>query len=199
MKINFLIVSFVIFFSNQFVNSKEIKILAWVNNEVITTADIENQVTIKRNVLNKVIYNINVKKELFKLIDKKIKLLEIERKKININPKIIKKNYNSFLRRDNINANFSKKNQHIEDIIKEEIKIELAWKKLIRQVYGWKINVNIYEIKNKEKKIDENLDTNAKNKIKNRIFISEKNKKFEIFSNQHLAKIQKKTFIKINE
>ena len=199
MKMKLLIVTVFILCLSQFSNSKEIKILAWVNNEIITTGDIENQIIIKKKVLNKLIYDVNLGAELFKLIDKKIKYIEIENKKININSKIIERNFRAFLNKNNVNINYLQEKKYIKGIIKEEIRVQLAWKKLIQQLYGWKINVNIYEIKNKEKKINKSLNKKKQNEIKNKIFLSEKSRKFESFSNQHLAKVRKKTFIKINE
>jgi len=196
-KIFYIIFFSISIFSNLY--SNEVKILAWVNNEIITSSDLLDQIDIKKNVYNKIIYKINYDKELVSLIEKKIKLKEITDKKIEINDKLLEMVYQNNLKKNNFNYEYLEKNNHLKEIIKEEIKIELSWINLIKNIYTWKADINLYEVENKVSIASENLNEKEKLELKKKIYTDEKNKKLQNFSNQHLALLQKKTYIKFNE
>ena len=193
---------YIIIFSISLISklySNEVKILAWVNNEIITSNDILDQINIKKNVYNKIIYRINYEKELVSLIEKKIKLKEITDKNIAIDDKLLELVYQNNLKKNNLNNEYLEKNNHLKEIIKEDIRIELSWINLIKNIYTWKTDINLYEIENKFSIASKNLNEKEKLKLEKKIYIDEKNKKLQNFSNQHLALLQKKSYIKFNE
>ena len=193
---------YIIIFSISLISklySNEVKILAWVNNEIITSNDILDQINIKKNVYNKIIYRINYEKELVSLIEKKIKLKEITDRKIAIDDKLLELVYQNNLKKNNLNNEYLEKNNHLKEIIKEDIRIELSWINLIKNIYTWKTDINLYEIENKFSIASKNLNEKEKLKLEKKIYIDEKNKKLQNFSNQHLALLQKKSYIKFNE
>jgi len=194
-----IIIFFFLLAINKPIYANEIKILAWVNNEIITSNDLINQVIIKKKILNKIIYRINERQELLELIEKKLKYQEIKNYNITIDSKIIEINLQNLINKNNINNNFLKENSYLENLIKEEIKIELCWKKLILNLYKSKINLNMFEIENKIDFIDKNFSENKKKEIENQLYIEQRNKKMNVYSNKHLSMLQKKAFIKINE
>ena len=137
-----------IFNINNYSTGNEIKIIASVNNFSITNIDINNEIQII-GILNNT--NINYK-DVYKialnnLIEDKIKINEIKKKNITFNNVEIENFYKIFLS----NSNFNKQiiDEKFEKIIKEKIFIDRGWNDLINFIYGWKININIEEIKKK--------------------------------------------------
>ena len=77
--------------------------------------------------------------------------------------------------------------------MKNIIRIDLKWSKLIRQIYGNRINVNLTEVNKQfenEKENVENLE-----KFKNQLIITEQNKLLNKFAATHLEKSKKKYLI----
>ena len=73
--------------------------------------------------------------------------MKLKKKNITFNNVEIENFYKIFLS----NSNFNKQiiDEKFEKIIKEKIFIDRGWNDLINFIYGWKININIEEIKKK--------------------------------------------------
>lgn len=185
-----------IFNINNYSTGNEIKIIASVNNFSITNIDINNEIQII-GILNNT--NINYK-DVYKialnnLIKDKIKLNEIKKKNITFNNVEIENFYKIFLS----NSNFNKQiiDEKFEKIIKEKIFIDRGWNDLINFIYGWKININIEEIK---KKINDEYKTKLnQEKILDELINKEKEKKIKVYSKYHLNNLRKKAFIILHQ
>jgi hypothetical protein len=113
--------------------SKEINFLKFINN---------NQVTNNSEILKKEIINA--------LIDRKIKDIETNFYKIDVSEKEIENSLYSYLERIKITNetlnSFYNKNEIEKDYLKNLIKIDLRWSKLIKQMYEGRLNVNLTEV-----------------------------------------------------
>ena len=167
------------------------KIIATVDTETITKLDLDNEILIVK-LLNKNINYNNSSILLNNLIDQKIKSLEIKKENIEINFKSIDKDYEILLQQLKIEKNQLKKN--LIPLIKEKIKIEKYWNRIILKKYGWKLNVNMKEIENKvQANIEKIKDLDQ---FKENLIIQEQNKKLSVFSNYYLNKLKKQVLIK---
>jgi len=167
------------------------KIIATVDTETITKLDLDNEKLIIK-LLNKNINYNNSSILLNNLIDQKIRYLEIKKENIEINFKSIDEDYNILLQKLKIEKNQVQKN--LIPLIKEKIKIEKYWKRIILKKYGWKLNVNMKEIENKvQANIEKIKDLDQ---FKENLIIQEQNKKLSVFSNYHLNKLKKQVLIK---
>ena len=167
------------------------KIIATVDTETITKLDLDNEKLIVK-LLNKNINYNNSSILLNNLIDQKIRYLEIKKENIEINFKSIDEDYNILLQKLKIEKNQVQKN--LIPLIKEKIKIEKYWNRIILKKYGWKLNVNMKEIENKvQANIEKIKDLDQ---FKENLIIQEQNKKLSVFSNYHLNKLKKQVLIK---
>jgi hypothetical protein len=166
-------------------------------DKIITNIDLKNEIEIL-NILNNnqnhkysQIYN----PALNGLIDAKIKQIETEKNKVNIENEIVEKYFEIFLK----NSQYKKENisEFRINIIKEKIKIDLAWNKLISNLYTWKVNINMNEIESRIDNIlkEEKNQNNAK-EIKSQLINEETNKKLNVFSRYHFLKVKKEMMIK---
>ena len=89
---------------------------------------------------------------------------------------------------------FLNKNEIENDYLKNIIKIDLKWSKLIRQMYGNSINVNLTEVNRQLEKEKENVEDIEK--LKNQLINIEQNKLLNKFATTHLEKSKKKYLIK---
>jgi len=157
--------------------------------------DLNSEVRILKIInQNIIIDNNNLKKNALKnLIEENIKAGEILQKKIIIENDQVKKMFNIFL--TNTPGIESKLNNFDKEIIKEKIRINIGWNKLINQMYSWKININMNEINNN---IDDKKNYNEKEikKLKEDLIKTEKEKKISVFSKYHLEKLKKNSLIK---
>ena len=167
------------------------KIIATVDTETITKLDLDNEILIVK-LLNKNINYNNSSILLNNLIDQKIKSLEIKKENIEINFKSIDKDYEILLQQLKIEKNQLKKN--LIPLIKEKIKIEKYWNRIILKKYGWKLNVNMKEIENKVRANIEKI--KDLDQFKENLIIQEQNKKLSVFSNYYLNKLKKQVLIK---
>ena len=128
---------------------------------------------------NKVNYN----QYLQKLIIDKIKKNEVTKENITANQKEVDERYKSFVKTDYP--------LEIKKEIKKKLELSSRWNKLIFLKFRNKLEVNIVEINQiiKDKKIDE--------KDKEKIVAVEKNKKFNIISQNYYNEIKKNYYIKI--
>lgn len=193
---------FLIFFTFYFLlthplKSEQYKIIVSINDKIITNLDLKNEIEILKilnnnpNLKYSQIYNL----ALNGLIDSKIKQIETDKNKVNIENEIVEKYFEIFLK----NSQYKRENisEFRINIIKEKIKEDLAWNKLISNLYTWKVNINMNEI---ESRIDnilkkEKNQNNAK-EIKSQLINEETNKKLNVFSRYHFLKVKKEMMIK---
>jgi len=193
---------FLIFFTFYFLlthplKSEQYKIIVSINDKIITNLDLKNEIEILKilnnnpNLKYSQIYNL----ALNGLIDSKIKQIETEKNKVNIENEIVEKYFEIFLK----NSQYKKENisEFRINIIKEKIKIDLAWNKLISNLYTWKVNINMNEIESRIDNIlkEEKNQNNAK-EIKSQLINEETNKKLNVFSRYHFLKVKKEMMIK---
>jgi hypothetical protein len=161
--------------------NKEINFLKFINN---------NQATNNSELLKKEIINV--------LIDRKIKDIETTFYKIDLSEKEIENSLYNYLERikisdENLNS-FYTKNEIEKDYLKNIIKIDLKWLRLIRQMYEGGLNVNLTEVDRQLKQEQKNIDDNEK--FKNQLITLEQNKLLNKFATTHLEKSKKKYLIK---
>ena len=193
---------FLIFFTFYFLlthplKSEQYKIIVSINDKIITNLDLKNEIEILKilnnnpNLKYSQIYNL----ALNGLIDSKIKQIETDKNKVNIENEIVEKYFEIFLK----NSQYKRENisEFRINIIKEKIKIDLAWNKLISNLYTWKVNINMNEIESKIDNIlkEEKNQNNAK-EIKSQLINEETNKKLNVFSRYHFLKVKKEMMIK---
>ena len=193
---------FLIFFTFYFLlthplKSEQYKIIVSINDKIITNLDLKNEIEILKilnnnpNLKYSQIYNL----ALNGLIDAKIKQIETEKNKVNIENEIVEKYFEIFLK----NSQYKRENisEFRINIIKEKIKIDLAWNKLISNLYTWKVNINMNEIESRIDNIlkEEKNQNNAK-EIKSQLINEETNKKLNVFSRYHFLKVKKEMMIK---
>jgi len=193
---------FLIFFTFYFLlthplKSEQYKIIVSINDKIITNLDLKNEIEILKilnnnpNLKYSQIYN----PALNGLIDAKIKQIETEKNKVSIENEIVEKYFEIFLK----NSQYKKGNisEFRINIIKEKIKIDLAWNKLISNLYTWKVNINMNEIESRIDNIlkEEKNQNNAK-EIKSQLINEETNKKLNVFSRYHFLKVKKEMMIK---
>ena len=198
MKIKKLINIFIIFFFLfTSLKAEEYKIVISVNEKIITNYDLRNEVEILK-ILNN---NPNLKySQIYQtaingILDEKIKKIELKKQKIEIKDKIVQEYYEIFLKNSKYNtshiSNFHK------NMIKDKIKTDLEWNQLISKLYSWKININMNEINEKIRRLNNKQQDEKKiDEIKTNIINEETNKKLNVFSKYHFLKIKKSTLIK---
>ena len=176
-------------------------VLVSIDNSIITELDVNKEINFLK-FINKEQSKITT--EIFKreiiniLIDRKIKDIETNYYKIDVSDKEIENSLYNYLERikiDNENlSSFYKKNEIEKDYLKNVIKIDLKWSKLIRQMYESRLNVNLTEVNKQLEQEQKNTDDNEK--FKNQLIIIEQNKLLNKFAATHLEKSKKKYLIK---
>ena len=171
---------------NIICNAKEIKILATINDQIITSYDLYKERNINNIIGNKDFNNNDINFILNLMIENKLKEIEFKKINLNINEELVEKKFSEIIQ------SFKGNNldSEIKIFIKKKIRINLKWAKLIRIKYGNSLEVNMNEINIiiKEKQIPSD---------KKAILVDQyKNKKFQIFSRTYLNEIKKNYFIK---
>jgi hypothetical protein len=200
-KKNFLLL-FIIFFSFEVI-AKQLNnnVVVSIDNLIITELDIKKEIIFLK-FINKDQLSNNTeqfKKEIMNsLIDRKIKEIETFFYKVEITDKEIVDNLYNYLEKikitnETVNS-FLNKNEIENDYLKNIIKIDLKWSKLIRQMYGNSINVNLTEVNRQLEKEKENVEDIEK--LKNQLINIEQNKLLNKFAATHLEKSKKKYLIK---
>jgi hypothetical protein len=176
-------------------------VIVSIDNSIITELDVNKEINFLRFINNdKAINNSEIlKKEIINtLIDRKIKDIETTFYKIDVSEKEIENSLYNYLERikitnENLNS-FYVKNEIEKDYLKNVIKIDLRWSKLIRQMYESRINVNLTEVNRQLEQEQKSIDDNEK--FKNQLIIMEQNKLLNKFAATHLEKSKKKYLIK---
>jgi hypothetical protein len=197
----FLLLFFIFFITNS--NAKQLSnnVIVSIDNTIITDLDINKEINFIK-FINKDHAANNpelLKKEIVNtLIDRKIKDIETNYFKIEVSEKEIEINLYNYLERIKINNeiinSFYRQNEIEKDYLKNIIKIDMKWSKLVRQLYESRLNVNLTEV-NKELEKEQN-NSEDDEKLKRQLIITEQNKLLNKFSATHLEKSKKKYLIK---
>ncbi len=199
-KIFFLL--FLVIFNNETL-AKQLtnNVIVSIDNSIITELDINKEINFLKFINKDLAANTSeiFKKEIINtLIDRKIKDIETNFYKIDVSEKEIENSLYNYLERIKITNetlnSFYNKNEIEKDYLKNLIKIDLKWSKLIRQMYEARLNVNLTEVNKQLEQEQKNADDNEK--FKNQLIIIEQNKLLNKFATTHLEKSKKKYLIK---
>ena len=199
-KIFFLL--FLVIFNNETL-AKQLtnNVIVSIDNSIITELDINKEINFLKFINKDQAANTSeiFKKEIINtLIDRKIKDIETNFYKIDVSEKEIENSLYNYLERIKISNetlnSFYNKNEIEKDYLKNVIKIDLKWSKLIRQMYEGRLNVNLTEVNKQLEQEQKNTDDNEK--FKNQLIIIEQNKLLNKFATTHLEKSKKKYLIK---
>ena len=176
-------------------------VIVSIDNSIITELDVNKEINFLKFISNNQATNNSeiLKKEIINaLIDRKIKDIETNFYKIDISEKEIENSLYNYLEKikitnENLNS-FYIKNEIEKDYLKNVIKIDLRWLKLIRQMYEGRLNVNLTEVNRQLEQEQKSIDDNEK--FKNQLIILEQNKLLNKFAATHLEKSKKKYLIK---
>ena len=197
----FLLIFFVFFLNNSEAKQLTNNVIISIDNTIITDLDINKEINFLKFINKDQVANNSelLKKEIVNsLIDRKIKDIETNYFKIEVPEKEIEINLYNYLERMKVNNetlnSFYNHNEIEKDYLKNIIKIDMKWSKLIRQLYESRLNVNLTEV-NKELEKEQN-NTVGDEKLKRQLIITEQNKLLNKFSATHLEKSKKKYLIK---
>ncbi len=176
-------------------------VIVSIDNLIITELDVNKEINFLKFINNNQTTNNSelLKKEIINaLIDRKIKDIETTFYKIDVSEKEVEISFYNYLERikitnENLNS-FYIKNEIEKDYLKNVIKIDLKWSKLIRQMYEGRLNVNLTEVNRQLEQEQKNSDDNEK--FKNQLINIEQNKLLNKFAATHLEKSKKKYLIK---
>jgi hypothetical protein len=195
----FLLIFFVLFLTVSKAKQLTNNVIVSIDNSIITELDINKEINFLKFVNKDQATDSSeqFKKEIINsLIDRKIKDIETNSFKIEVSEKEIENNLYSYLERMKINNeilnSFYNQNEIEKDYLKNIIKIDMKWSKLIRQMYESRLNVNLTEVNRELEKKDAEDDE----KLKKQLIITEQNKLLNKFSATHLEKSKKKYLIK---
>ena len=195
----FLLIFFVLFLTESKAKQLTNNVILSIDNSIITELDINKEINFLKFVNKDQATGSSepFKKEIINsLIDRKIKDIETNFFKIEVSEKEIEINLYSYLERMKINNeilnSFYNQNEIEKDYLKNIIKIDMKWSKLIRQMYESRLNVNLTEVNRELEKSDAEDDE----KLKKQLIITEQNKLLNKFSATHLEKSKKKYLIK---
>ena len=176
-------------------------VLVSIDNSIITELDVNKEINFLKFINKDQATNTSelLKKEIINtLIDRKIKDIETNYYKIDVSEKDIENSLYNYLERIKISNetlnSFYNKNEIEKDYLKNVIKIDLKWSKLIRQMYEGRLNVNLTEVNKQLEQEQKNTEDNEK--FKNQLISIEQNKLLNKFAATHLEKSKKKYLIK---
>jgi hypothetical protein len=197
----FLLIFFVFFLNNSDAKQLTNNVIVSIDNSIITDLDINKEINFLKFINKDQSANNSelLKKEVINsLIDRKIKDIETNYFKIEVSEKEIEINLYNYLERMKINNevlnSFYNQYEIEKDYLKNIIKIDMKWSKLVRQMYESRLNVNLTEV-NKELEKEQNNSVDDE-KLKKELIITEQNKLLNKFSATHLEKSKKKYLIK---
>ena len=195
----YLLLFLAFFLTNSEAKQLTNNVIVSIDNSIITELDINKEINFLKFVNKDQATGSSepFKKEIINsLIDRKIKDIETNSFKIEVSEKEIENNLYSYLERLKINNeilnSFYNQNEIEKDYLKNIIKIDMKWSKLIRQMYESRLNVNLTEVNRELEKKDAEDDE----KLKKQLIIIEQNKLLNKFSATHLEKSKKKYLIK---
>ena len=197
----FLLIFFVFFFTSSEAKQLTNNVIVSIDNSIITDVDINKEINFLK-FINKEQATNNpelLKKEIINiLIDRKIKDIETNYLKIEVSEREVENNFYNYLEKMKIsNENlktFYNKNEIENDYLKNIIKIDMKWSKLVRQMYQSRLDINLTEVNIQLEKEQKNSEDEEQ--LKKKLIISEQNKLLNKFSATHLEKSKKKYLIK---
>ena len=158
----FLLIFFVFFLTSSEAKQLTNNVIVSIDNSIITDLDINKEINFLKFINNDQAANNRelLKKEIINsLIDRKIKDIETNYFKIEVSEKEIEINLYNYLERMKVNNeilnSFYNQNEIEKDYLKNIIKIDMKWSKLVRQLYESRLNVNLTEV-NKELEKEQN-------------------------------------------
>ena len=176
-------------------------VIVSIDNSIITELDVNKEISFLKFINKEQANNTSeiLKKEIINiLIDRKIKDIETNYYKIDVTEKEIENSLYNYLESIKINIetlnSFYNKHEIEKDYLKNVIKIDLKWSKLIRQMYVGRLNVNLTEVNKQLEQEQKNTEDNEK--FKNQLITIEQNKLLNKFATTHLEKSKKKYLIK---
>ena len=184
-------------------NAKQLtnNVLVTIDNSIITELDVNKEINFSKFInKDQTINNLEILKKavIDTLIERKIKEIETNYYKIEVSEKEIESSLYNYLEKIKITNEtldtFYKKKEIEKDYLKNLIKIDLKWSKLINQIYEGRLNVNLTEVNNQLEQEPKNIDDNEK--FKKQLIIIEQNKLLNKFAITHLEKSKKKYLIK---
>jgi hypothetical protein len=201
-KKRFFLLLFIIFFvTNSKAKQLSNNVIVSIDNLIITDLDINKEIIFLKFINKDLSVNSpeKLKKEIINsLIDRKVKEIETNYLKIEISEKEIENNLYNYLERMKINNeiinSFFNQNEIEKDYLKNIIKIDMKWSKLVRQLYESRLNVNLTEVNKELEK--EQYNSVDDEKLKTQLIITEQNKLLNKFSATYLEKSKKKFLIK---
>jgi len=197
----FLLLLFFLYFGNSHGKQLINKVIVSIDNSIITDLDINKEINYLK-FINKDQDTNNLellKKEIINiLIDRKIKDIETNYLKIEVSEREIENNLYNYLEKMKISSEnlktFYNKNEIENDYLKNIIKIDMKWSKLVRQIYQSRMNINLTEVNIQLEKEQKN--SVNEEELKKKLITSEQNKLLNKFSATHLEKSKKKYLIK---
>ena len=188
MKIFFFLILFFNLFSFVETKGVEIKILATVNNQVISNYDLFLEIKSQEILNNRPINKSQHKQILRQMIDELIRESEVKKNNVVADTNTLNIKMNEFLSKF---SNKIKLDDYVKSNIKYKIENSIKWNNLILLKFRNKIEINTNEIDQiiKFNKFD--------NQEIDRITFLEKNKKLQVFSKTYFNEVKKKYFIKI--
>jgi len=197
----FLLIFLVFFLTNSEAKQLTNNVIVSIDNTIITDLDINKEINFLKFINKDQAANNTglLKKEIINsLIDRKIKDIETNYFKIEVSEKEVENNLYNYLERMKINNeilnSFYNQNEIEKDYLKNIIKIDMKWSKLIRQMYESRLNVNLTEVNRELEKEQKNAEDDEK--LKKQLIVAEQNKLLNKFSTTHLEKSKKKYLIK---
>ena len=197
----FLLILFFFIFTNAYAKQLTNNVIVSIDNSIITDLDINKEINFLKFInKDQVINNPEVfKKEIINsLVDRRIKDIETNNLKIEVPEKEVENNLYNYLERMKLNNeilnSFYNQNEIEKDYLKNIIKIDMKWSKLIRQMYESRLNVNLTEVNKELEKEQKNNEDEEK--LKRQLIITEQNKQLNKFSVTYLEKSKKKYLIK---
>jgi hypothetical protein len=197
----FLLIFFFCFLTISQAKQLTNNVIVSIDNSIITDLDINKEINFLKFINKDQAANNPelLKKEVINsLIDRKIKDIETNYYKIEVSEKEIEINLFNYLERIKINNEilnfFYNQNEIEKDYLKNIVKIDMKWSKLVRQMYESRLNVNLTEV-NKELEKEQNNAVDDE-KLKRQLIVTEQNKLLNKYSATHLEKSKKKYLIK---
>lgn len=192
-----LTIFFLCIFSQKNYANIEVKILASVDEKIITNIDLNNEIMFLKITQSSYPNNKKIKLDniaINNLIEQHLKEIETKKYNIEISKELIEEHYLQTIKGLENIENKEILSKSLKNLLYNKIKISLEWNQLINRLYAWKLSINMEEIEYKVAKL-KNKDNDIK-KIKQKLIDQEKLKKITIFSNYHLKKIRKNSHIK---
>ena len=197
----FFLLLFLLYLGNSHGKQLINKVIVSIDNSIITDLDINKEINYLK-FINKDQDSNNLellKKEIINiLIDRKIKDIETNYLKIEVSEREIENNLYNYLEKMKISSEnlktFYNRNEIENDYLKNIIKIDMKWSKLVRQIYQSRLDINLTEVNIQLENEQKNSEVGEE--LKKKLIVSEQNKLLNKFSATHLEKSKKKYLIK---